>query len=189
MTTAFYIIAAILLFGVLYYFIPFAVAAFIRYRGKRIITCPETREPAAVEVDARHAAATAALGEVDLRLKHCSRWPEKRDCGQECLLQIEISPEECLLRNIVAKWYEGKSCVLCGKAFGEINWLDHKPAIMDVQGKTLEWGEIAPEQIPAAMESHTPVCWNCHVAETLRRIAPGVVVDRDWKRAAPAGRK
>ena len=104
-------------------------------------------------------------------------------------MQIEVSPEECLLRNIIAKWYEGKPCVLCGKAFGEINWLDHKPAIMDGQGKTLEWGEIAPERIPAAMESHRPVCWNCHVAETLRRIAPDVVVDREWKSAATTARK
>jgi hypothetical protein len=184
MTTAFYIIAAIVLFGALYYVVPFALGAFLKYRGTRVITCPENREPAAVEVDVKHAAASAAAGDIDLRLKSCSRWPEKRDCGQECLLQIELSPEECLLRNIIAKWYEDKSCVLCGKAFGEINWLDHKPAILDEKGKTLEWDEISPERVPAAMKTHMPVCWDCHVAETLRRIAPDLVTDREWKKSA-----
>jgi len=184
MTTAFYIIAAIVLVGALYYVVPFAVGAFLRYRGTRVITCPETREPAAVEVDSRHAAATAALGDIDLRLKHCSRWPEKKDCGQECLLQIEISPEECLLRNIIARWYRDKSCVLCGKPFGEINWFDHKPAIIDDNAVTHEWGEIAPEKVPAAMETNLPVCWDCHVAETLRRISPELVTERDWESVA-----
>jgi hypothetical protein len=182
MTTAFYIIAAIILFGALYYIVPFAVAAFFKYRGTRIITCPETREYAAVEVDVKHATATAARGEIDLRLKSCSRWPEKKDCGQECLTQIEVAPHECLLRNIIVNWYRDKSCALCGKAFGEINWYDHKPAIINSEGKTLEWSEIAPERVPAAMTTHNPVCWDCHVAETLRRISPDLVTDRDWEK-------
>lgn len=59
------------------------------YRGKRIVTCPDTREPAAVEVDAAHVAASAWGGPPDVRLKDCSRWPEKADCGQECLSQVE----------------------------------------------------------------------------------------------------
>lgn len=59
------------------------------YRGKRIVTCPETREPAAVEVDAAHVAASAWSGVPDVRLKDSSRWPEKVDCGQECLSQVE----------------------------------------------------------------------------------------------------
>ncbi|HKY05935.1 MAG TPA: hypothetical protein VJQ56_13655 [Blastocatellia bacterium] len=188
MDPAVYVIAAILLLGALYFVVPFALTALFKYRGKRVITCPETRQPAAVEVDARHAAATAAIGRLDLRLKDCSRWPEKKDCDQACLLQVELSPEECLLRNIIARWYAGKSCVLCGRPFGHINWIDHKPAIMDEEGKTLEWGEIAAERVPAAMDTHTPVCWDCHVAETLRRIAPEVVTDRDWK-ATGVGRR
>jgi hypothetical protein len=89
--------------------------------------------------------------------------------------------EECLLRNIIARLYRDKSCVLCGKPFGEINWFDHKPAIIDDNAATHEWGEIAPEKVPAAMETHLPVCWDCHVAETLRRISPDLVTERDWE--------
>lgn len=98
-----------------------------RFRDKRVITCPETRAPAAVELDARHAAATATLGESDLRLQSCSRWPERQDCGQQCLAQIEEAPEECLVRTILAHWYAGSTCVLCGRAIGAIQWTEHKP--------------------------------------------------------------
>ncbi len=59
------------------------------YRGKRTVTCPETREPATVEVDAARVAASAWGGVPDVRLKDCSRWPERAGCGQDCLSQVE----------------------------------------------------------------------------------------------------
>jgi len=45
--------------------------AYRRYRGRRVAACPETSAPAAVEVDAIHAALTAVLGPPHLRLKSC----------------------------------------------------------------------------------------------------------------------
>ena len=57
-------------------------------RGKRAVTCPETREAAEVEVDAARVAVSAWGGPPDVRLKDCSRWPEKADCGQECLAEV-----------------------------------------------------------------------------------------------------
>lgn len=75
-------------FAALYFVVPFALGAYLKYRGRMVVTCPETREQVGVRVDAKHAALTAAVGHPDLRLKSCTRWPEKRDCGQECLLQI-----------------------------------------------------------------------------------------------------
>src|SRR5579864_6791150 len=53
------------------------VGAYRKFRGKRIVTCPETGTPATVELDGGHAALTAVFGEPSLRLKACSRWPEK----------------------------------------------------------------------------------------------------------------
>ena len=84
-----------------------ALRAYRRFRGTRVITCPETGCAAAVEVDKGHAAATYAIGEPDLRLTSCSRWPEREGCGQECLSQIEASPEGCLVRNMLIEWYQG----------------------------------------------------------------------------------
>src|SRR5689334_8242766 len=92
-----------------------------KWHGRRAITCPDSHEPAGVSLDVRHAAATALKGDPELRLARCSRWPEKFDCGQDCLFQIERTPEDCLVRNILIHWYEGKNCVWCGRPIGEIH--------------------------------------------------------------------
>jgi hypothetical protein len=157
-----------------------AATAYLKFRGMRLVNCPETKETAAVEVDAKHAAFTASIGERGLRLKDCSRWPERQDCGQECLGQIVSAPEDCLVRNILKNWYEGKTCVFCGKALGGIDWLDHKPALLSSDRVTLEWNEIPAEKVSAILQTHKPVCWDCHIAETFRRRYPELVVDRPW---------
>src|SRR6266496_6470014 len=86
------------------------VRAYFTFRGKRLVTCPETHKPEAVDVSAKEAALGAFFNEPTLRLSQCSRWPERQDCGQDCLQQIEVDPKNCLVWNQVAKWYEGKSC-------------------------------------------------------------------------------
>jgi hypothetical protein len=69
-----YLVVLLLTLGVLYLVVPSAARAYLRFRGKRVITCPETRKHASVEVDATHAALTAAFSYPDLHLKACSRW-------------------------------------------------------------------------------------------------------------------
>ena len=155
--------------------------AYLRYRGKGVVICPETREPTAIEVDATHTAWAVAGGTFDLRLKDCSRWPERANCGQECVKQIENAPELCLMMTIRANWYEGKACVFCGKPFGEINWTDHEPALLTLENQTVEWREIPLEEIYDTLTIHLPVCWNCHMAETFRLEHPELVVERPWK--------
>ena len=103
------LVAAVLAFAAILF-----LRRYIRLRGQRVITCPETGEPAGVELAAGRAAATALAGEPALRLRDCSRWPERAGCGQECLSQIEAAPEDCLVRSLLTKWYEGISCVDCG---------------------------------------------------------------------------
>jgi hypothetical protein len=154
------------------------VRALFAYRGKRLVTCPETHAAAAVNVAAGEAALGAFLTEPTLRLKECSRWPERQDCGQECLQQIEADPGNCLVWNIVSKWYVGKSCVFCHKPIGPLHHLDHAPALLGPDSKTVEWNQLRPEQLPEVFSTHQPVCWNCHVAETFRRVHPELVVNR-----------
>ena len=178
MSIEIYLIVLLLVVAAVYFVVPLVVGTYIRYRGKRLITCPETRKPAAVNVDAGHAALTAAVGHSDLRLKSCTRWPEREDCGQECLSQIEISPEGCLLRNILTDWYRGRNCVSCGREFGELHLLDHKPALLSPEGKTVEWSDVPPQDVPAVLATHFPVCWDCHVTETFCREHPDMIVDR-----------
>ena len=153
------------------------VWAYFGYRGKRLVTCPETHKAAAVDVAAGKAAVDAFLSEPTLRLKQCSRWPERQDCGQECLQQIEADPENCLVWNIVSHWYEGKKCVICHKTIGRLHHLDHAPGLLGPDHKTVEWRELRPEQLPAVFATHRPVCWDCHVTEIFRRLYPELVVD------------
>lgn len=158
-----------------------AVAAYVKFRGARLVSCPETAEPAGVKIDATHAAISDVIGIPDLRLKSCSRWPERQDCGQECIAQIQASPEGCLVRTILTKWYEGKSCVYCGRPLSNADSLQHKPALMSPDRVTFEWNEIRAETIPAILATHMPVCWNCHIAESFRRLFPHLVLDRPSK--------
>src|SRR4051794_35100026 len=86
----------------------------LKYRGSRVIQCPENLRPAGVVLDVAHAAVTGFGKAPELRLRQCSRWPELAGCGQQCLSQIQAAPEDSLVRNIIVKWYGGKSCVTCG---------------------------------------------------------------------------
>jgi len=155
-----------------------ALRAYFTFRGKRLVTCPETHKPQAVDVNAGEAALGVFFVEPTLRLKECSRWPERQDCGQECLEQIEVDPASCLVWNMVTKWYEGKKCVFCHKRMPPLAHLDHPPALIGPDFRSREWKGIRPEQLPEIFSTHQPVCWNCHVAETFRRLHPELVTDR-----------
>jgi len=154
------------------------VPTWLRFRGKRVITCPETNEPQTVEIDAKHAALTAFGASPDLRLESCSRWPERQDCGQECLGQIESSPDGCLVKALVVAWYEGKSCAFCGKPIQASGWAGHAPALVAPDGRTVRWKDLRPEQLPEVFETHKAVCWDCHVVESVLRKRPDVVTLR-----------
>lgn len=158
-----------------------AVRSYLRFRGQMLVTCPENAAAAAVKVDAARAAIMTPVAETSLRLKDCSRWPARKDCGQDCLAAIEASPEDCLVRNILAKWYRGKGCVLCGGPLGDFDWLKHRPALLSPERVTLKWREVDASKLPEIVATHAPVCWNCHIAEAFRREFPESVLDRPWK--------
>jgi len=168
-----------LVIGVLVFW-SFPIArAYFTYRGKRLITCPETHKIEAVDVAARKAALTAPFGDPTLRLDRCSRWPERQDCGQECLQQVETDPENCLVWKIVSDWYEGQECVYCHKHLGRLHRFGHAPALQAPDHLTKEWREFRPEQLPELFATYKPVCWDCHVTATFRRVHPELVVDRE----------
>jgi hypothetical protein len=152
--------------------------AVLRLRGARIVTCPETEQPVAVDVDVRYAVAGALVGRPELRLRDCSRWPERAHCGQECLGEIAAAPDDCLVRNIVARWYGDKTCVYCRRPIGVVQWHDRKPALRGRDGKVLELGELPVEGIPEALREDAAVCANCADAELLRQRHPELVVER-----------
>ena len=131
-----------------------------RYRETRIVTCPETNAPAAVEVNAAHYAFSDEYAK-ELHMKECSRWPGRENCGEECLRQIEAAPDDCTIRSSVTRWYDDKKCALCGKAIGKIDWPVRKPGVLGPDRKKATWAEFRPEMLPEIMATHQPVCWNC----------------------------
>ena len=174
----------VLLVGSIVFGLTLGFRTYLRYRGQRLVTCPETHKAAAVHVNAGKALSTTLIGKQEVRLNQCSRWPEKRNCGQECLSQIQVDPEHCLVWNIVAEWYKGKSCAYCQKPFGQIHWHDRPPALLSPERIAKQWNEIPAEKLPETFETYLPVCWNCYIAETFRRKSPDRVLNRQWERGA-----
>ena len=154
------------------------IRTWLSWREKRLITCPENEKPAAVRVDALRAASGVLTGHAGLRLSECSRWPEKQGCGQECLRQIEKGPDECLVRTLVARWYEEKPCVFCGKAIRDVAWAEQRPGLRAPDGRLAFWPEIPPETLPDVFKTYAPVCWDCAVVQRTASEHPDVVTVR-----------
>ena len=54
----------------------------------RCVTCPEAGGAATLTLDTWYAVRMHALGNPELRVLDCERWPARRDCGRECLTRI-----------------------------------------------------------------------------------------------------
>lgn len=187
MNTAAYLIVIVLIATAFYFGIRWLVTAYSRYRGTKIVTCPETGRPAVVEIDALHASITSTVGLPDIRLESCWRWPLNDQCGQECLTGLDVEPGQCLVSGVLMRWYRGKTCCYCGKPFEELHWVDHKPALQSPQGKLVLWREVSIENISMVLETHLAVCWNCYIAQSFRRDHPDMVVYRPWRNDIPGG--
>ena len=68
------IAAGVIAVAVAFVVIGRAVRLWWKYRGARVITCPENLRPAGVSVDAAHVAANPFAKTPQLRLSSCSRW-------------------------------------------------------------------------------------------------------------------
>jgi hypothetical protein len=174
----------VLVIGAAVFGIAMVFYSYLRYRGQRLVTCPETLKPAAVHVNLGNVARKAAIGKEQVRLDQCSRWPERQNCGQECLGELQADPGSCLVWNIVGAWYKGKSCAYCQKPFVEMHWHDRHPALLAPDRTAKQWNGIPAEKLPEVFETHLPICWNCYIAETFRREHPELVLNRSWDRGA-----
>src|SRR5687768_3202465 len=186
-TAAGSLIVIVVLVAALWFGIRWLVRSFSRYRGTKIVTCPETREPAIVEVDPLYTSLTSAAGFPDIRLEHCSRWPIKEQCGQECLMDLDVAPDRCLVSGVLMRWYRDKNCVYCGKAFPELHWVDHRPALLSDAGNLLAWNAVVLDQLQNVLETHRPVCWDCYIAQEFRLNHPDLVVIRPGQNGTYGG--
>jgi len=159
----------------------------LKFRGKMLVTCPETREPAAVKVSLWRAAVKGLIGRKELELCDCSRWPEKRDCDQDCVEQLERDPQTHRVWNVATHWYEGKQCVYCHKPIQRLHHLDRSPALLDDEWKTAEWKHIPAQNLPSEFSRGLPVCWSCHMTETFLREHADLAISRPWEKCGPLG--
>lgn len=156
------------------------------YRGERVVLCPENQKPAGVALEVgsavgfalRHPADFALWKGDALHLASCSRWPEKSGCGQQCLAQIQAAPQDCLVRNILTRWYQGKACAWCGRPFEQVEWETRKPALLDPDGVSRGWDAVPADRLQETLAVARPVCFACHMATTLVREHPELVTER-----------
>ncbi len=160
----------------------FGLPAYLRLRGKQVVTCPETGEKVSVEVDISQAARdTIRGGQHHLKLRQCTLWPERAGCHELCVGQIESSPEGCHYHSLLGRWFQDKRCALCQTRFQQVHWHDHKPAFMDESGAMKGWEDLPPEQLVENLPNYRPVCWDCQVAKDFRDRYGDLVTDRDWQ--------
>jgi hypothetical protein len=183
MSTTVYVLLAVVVVTTLYFGVMYVTRTIRRFRGQRIITCPETAKPAHVEVDAVHAAFTSMVGRPELSLASCSRWPMKQDCGQECLAQLDVAPSDCVVGSVLSKWYRNKECFFCHKHFSEVQWSEHRPALQSPEGVLVKWSDVPLNNLMNVMATHQPVCWDCYIAQSFAREHPELVVYRPWPEA------
>ena len=143
-----------------------AERAFLTFRGMRVLACPESRQPAAVELTAWRASLTGIFGRPAPRVRECSRWPERSRCNQVCVQEIRAAPAKSLVETILSNWTRYNVCVSCGAPLAKMRVGSHQPHLMSREMRIFEWKEIPPQDIPRTLRDSEPVCETCLVAET-----------------------
>jgi len=92
MNTALLMMLGILAMGMFLVVFPVVADMIARYRGRKVVTCPETRELVEVELNARRTGWAAAFGRAMPRVKDCLLWPRRKGCAEECVKENWPTP-------------------------------------------------------------------------------------------------
>lgn len=150
-----------------------AVAAFVvltvyhRRPKKQAIVCPETLQSEVVEIDRAHALYTLLRDKKEVRLKSCTRWPDRAECDQDCVVQIDAGP--AVVERILSKWYDGRNCAMCATPLVRNNFQRGRAAALDRDGALVELRDLNWNEFPMSLERFYPICWKCHGVELERR--------------------
>jgi hypothetical protein len=177
MTAQIFIASLVLVVLVVYLVI--ALRTWSRVRGTRVVVCPETETPVAVKVDVGHAVASALWEKPELQLTSCTRWPERKDCDQPCVRQIETAPSATSPVVIATHFFTGEHCAICGRQIDAPSKMTLQPGFLNPETHHVQtWDEVPPQDLPQAMATRRPLCSNCTLAETFRERFPDRVTDR-----------
>lgn len=133
-----------------------------RYRGPRVVTCPADGKRVGIEIDAKHAAASAVRGRgEDYKVTKCTSWPDRAGCEEGCTRQLEGHPDETLLREKLIEFYTAHSCALCGRSIRGIPPDRHGPGFLNDQRQKIGWQDLPLQDYPAALGKHAALCATC----------------------------
>jgi hypothetical protein len=171
------VIVPLLVAAVLVFYLGIALRTWIRFRGSRIVICPDNALPASVVVDAGHAAATAVRETADVKLTACSRWPAKAGCDQACTVQIQAAPNQTWPRTMAVQFFKGKRCGICAREIDPPAPSTLPAGFMHpVSHQVQAWDEIEPALLPEAMALWKPLCPRCTLTESFAQRVPHRVV-------------
>jgi hypothetical protein len=77
---------------VLSVYVAIGIRTWRHFRGVHLVHCPQSNTLAAVRADIGRAVTTAVWDSAEVRVASCSRWPERKGCGQPCAAQIGTVP-------------------------------------------------------------------------------------------------
>lgn len=164
-----------------------SLQSYYQNRGRQSALCPETGQPVDIEIDHEYAFWTALRGQEHSRLKSCSNWPEKGDCGQECQAQINPSPEN--VDRLLSKWYEGKICAICERSLSASDWRRSRLALLNERHQLFELRHMHLEDLQSTLQHMRPLCWNCHQEERVRQARPVKYLKGDRRRGSAAAQE
>jgi hypothetical protein len=144
--------------------------SYFNNRGRRRVICPDDRQAAEVEVDPKFALHAAIQGKELARVGTCTHWPENGDCGQECLAQVEATPQN--LDRLLTKWLDGKPCNVCGRLLAPADWRFGRMGLLNEDFKLVEMRQLDVNNLGAVAQPTRPLCWSCHQQEKQRQSAP-----------------
>jgi hypothetical protein len=112
-----YVVASVAGLLALFLLVRLIALRYFRFRGTRLVRCPETNEFVAVKVAAGRWALDNVLGNSVLRLIVARVGRNVRAAARNACGKVELAPADCLLRNMLESWYGAKAASIAGKNF------------------------------------------------------------------------
>ncbi len=82
--------------------------------------------------------------------------------------------------DLLKRFFDGKACAICKRPIPPVQRTGMKPGLMNPDThETHSWDQIPNENLPAMLQTHVPVCFDCQLAQSFRQRFPDLVVDRE----------
>jgi hypothetical protein len=89
--------------------------------------------------------------------------------------------------DLLKRFFDNKPCAICKRVIAPVQRTGPKPGLLNPEThETQAWDHIPNENLPAALDTHLPLCSACVLAESFRHDHPELVVDRDRSHGAHA---